>query len=180
MAARRGYGTGAVSYEDKAGTVCRDARGHRGCEGRWRGVASVQVGGQRKWFKVSGPTKQIAAERLREKLDELGGGVVTRAAYTVERCVQDWLEHGLNGRSQQTRDNYRDTIKALLELIGTKPLAKLTVPDVRRGLAAAAEGRSDRTVRLMHDILTRAIDMAVADNRAARNVSALLTNRPEG
>jgi integrase len=178
MAARRGYGTGSVSFEHRG--KCRDPKQHRGCTGRWRGVASLQVEGKRRWVKVDGPTKATAAERLRAKLDEIRSGVETSNSYTVERCVQDWLAHGLNGRSQQTRDAYRDTVKALLEHIGGKPLAKLTAPEVRRALAAIAETRSDRTVRLAHNILTRAIDMAVADNRVAKNVSALLTSRPEG
>lgn len=74
---------------------------------------------------------------------------------------------------------YRDTVKGLLEHIGGKPLAKLTTLDVRRALVAIAETRSDRTVRLAHDILTRSIKLAQGHDLVARNVSAL-AQRPKG
>jgi integrase len=176
---RRGYGTGSVSYEHRAGTACQDAKQHRSCTGRWRGVASMQAGGKRAWVKVDGPTKTIAAERLRAKLEELRSGVKSSNTYTVEKCVQDFLAHGLDGRSQQTKDMYRDTAKSVLEHIGGKPLAKLTALDVRRALVAIAETRSDRTVRLAHTLLTRAIKLAQGHDLVGRNVSAL-AQRPEG
>jgi hypothetical protein len=97
MTPRRGYGTGAITFEHKTGTTCRDTRNHRNCEGRWRGVASKQVDGVRKWVKVQGETKSIAAERLRAKLDEMRSGVTTSATYTVDRALDDWLDHGLDG-----------------------------------------------------------------------------------
>jgi integrase len=134
---------------------------------------------ERRWVNVAGPTKAIAAERRREKLDELRSGVTTSTSYTVEKAVQDFLDHGLDGRSQQTRDMYRDTVKSLLEHIGGKPLAKLTALDVRRALVAIAETRSDRTVRLAHTILTRAIKLAQGHDLIGRNVSAI-AQRPEG
>jgi integrase len=179
MTARRAYGTGAVTFEHKRGTDCHDGKSHRTCEGRWRGIASQQVDGVRKWVKVDGPTKSVAAEKLREKLDELRSGVRTSSTYTVEHCIEDWLEHGLDGRSERTRELYRDSVKALLEHIGAKPLNKLTAMDVRRALVAIAETRSDRSVQIAHNCLTRAIKLAQANDLVSRNVAAL-ANRPKG
>jgi integrase len=143
-------------------------------------VATQQVNGERKRVRVDGPTKSVAQARLKVALDELHSGVVATKDYTVARCVEDFLDHGLNGRSAATRASYEATVKSLLTHVGRVPLAKLTTADVRRAVAIIAEDRSDRTVRLAHDILTRAIDQAVADNRVSKNVSALLTNRPQG
>lgn len=126
MATRRAYGSGAVTFEHRAGTVCRDAKGHRTCTGRWRGVASVQVAGKRTWVKVDGQTKTIAAQRLAEKLADLRAGVKTEAAYTVDRALDDWLEHGLDGKAQATKDNYRHVAKDIREQLGPKRLDKLT------------------------------------------------------
>ncbi len=187
MATRRGYGTGSVSFEHRKGTECQDkgqaslssAKQHRKCEGRWRGVASVQVAGKRTWAKVDGPTKAIAAERLRAKLDELRSGVKTSSKYTVEHAVNEFLEHGLDGRSERTKNMYRDHAKPLLEHIGAKPLAKLTALDVRHALVAIAETRSTRTVQITHNVLTRAIAMAMANDKVTRNVSEL-ARRPQG
>jgi len=36
--------------------------------------------------------------------------------------VDDWLEGGLQGRSERTRSIYREALKPLLEHIGTRPL----------------------------------------------------------
>jgi integrase len=174
MPPRRGYGTGSVSYEHKKGTDCRDAKQHRNCEGRWRGVASQQVEGKRTWVKVDGPTKAIAAERLRTKLDELRSGVKTSASYTVERAVEDWLEHGLDGKSQATKDNARYLAQPVLEHIGGKSLGKLTAVDVRRALTAVAEDRTTSTMQHTYSILSRAITFAQSHDLVARNVAALV------
>jgi hypothetical protein len=86
---------------------------HRHCRGRWRGVLSKGFGpdGRRKRYKVSGRTKQDVIEALKKKKsEELDAGLSTSRSYKVEAAAYDWLEHGLPGRSERTRELYRDAL----------------------------------------------------------------------
>jgi len=69
VANRGRRGEDAVYYDHQTGTVCRDARYHRKCSGRWR--AEVSLGkdgaGKRVRRRVAAKTKT----ELYEKLDEL-------------------------------------------------------------------------------------------------------------
>ena len=50
----------------------------------------------------------------------------------------DWLEHGLPGRSELTREIYRDALAPLLDEIGKRPLQDLTAGEVEAGLRSLA------------------------------------------
>lgn len=173
---RRGEGT--IEFEHRDGQ-CKDARHHRGCVGRWRGVASITVEGKRQRYKVSAATKGEVADKLRAKVDELRAGVRPDGKLTVRQVVSDWLDDGLDGRSDKTRQTYREAVEPLLGVIGGKALANLTAQDVRRGLVAIADTRSTRSVQIAHNVLTRAIARAAAHDLVGRNVAAL-AERPVG
>ena len=102
-ARRRGHGDDAV-YFDHEGAPCQDARFHKRCTGRWRGVVSLGYGadGKRVRRKVSGKTKTDVAEALRALHEELGRGLHTSRTYTVRQAVSDWLDSGLPGRSAKS------------------------------------------------------------------------------
>ena len=127
-------GDGSIVYEHKQGTECRDGKQHRGCTGRWRGVASVTIDGKTHRPKVDGATKTEAARRLRAKVDELRQGVRTDGTYTVRQCCDEWLSTGLAGKSPKTISTYREALGPVLAVIGGKALAKITVRDVERAL----------------------------------------------
>jgi hypothetical protein len=43
--------------------------------------------------------------------DDLDSGVRTSATYTVGDALDDWLAKGLSGRSDRTRELYRNSVK---------------------------------------------------------------------
>ena len=183
-------GDGSIVYEHQHETECRDGKHnaaadkpcaqcqHRGCTGRWRGVASVTIAGKTYRPKVDGATKTEAARRLRTKVDELRAGIKTDGRYTVAQCVEDWLVT-LDRQADKTAKLYADMLRPLLASIGTKALDKLTGQDVRAALVRMAENHSDRAVQMAHQSLARAIRRAVAHDRVGRNV-AEAAERPAG
>src|SRR4029077_7644 len=87
---RRGHGEDAIYFAaDK---------------NRYIGAVSLGFGpdGKRLRRKVSGKTKQEVRDKLRALHAELNVGLQSSAGYTVRAAVDDWLEHGLPGRSART------------------------------------------------------------------------------
>jgi hypothetical protein len=100
--------------------------------------------------------------------------------YTVGDALDDWIEHGLDGRSERTVKLYWDMIaKALKEHLGRARLTELTAADVYGALAEMAPGLSTRTLQIAHNVLVRAIRPAERDNLVGRNVAALV-DPPKG
>ena len=166
-ARRRGHGEDAI-YFDAA-------------KNRFVGAISVGFGpdGKRLRRKVTGRTKAEVRDKLKAAHAELDRGLHTSATYTVQHAVDDWLEGGLQGRSERTRSIYREALKPLLEHIGTRPLRELTARDVRRGLEALSERMSTRYMQLARASLARAIRYAEAHDLVGRNVATLVDN-PKG
>ena len=166
-ARRRGHGEDAI-YFDAA-------------KNRYVGAISVGFGpgGKRIRRKVTGRTKQEVRDKLKAAHAELDRGLHTSATYTVQHAVDDWLEGGLQGRSDRTRSIYYEALKPLLEHIGTRPLRELTARDVRRGLEALSERMSTRYLQLGRASLARAIRYAEAHDLVGRNVATLVDN-PKG
>jgi len=179
-AKRRGRGEDAV-YFDHEGEPCQDARYHKRCQGRWRGVVSLGFGpgGKRIRRKVSGKTKTEVADALRALHEELGRGLHTSRTYTVRQAVDDWLAVGLPGRSERTRSVYREATAPLLEQIGHNALRDLSAGDVRSGLEALAGRVSTRYLQIARGSLMRAIKHAEAHDLIGRNVAALV-DTPKG
>jgi integrase len=128
---------------------------------------------------VSAKTKAEAQTKLKAKLDEQRQGVRSSGTYTVRDCVEDWIGHGLDGRSDKTRQTYREAVAPLLAVLGSRTLRELTATDVRRALVSIAKTRSTRSVQIAHNTLTRAVQRAAAHDLVARNV-AVLAERPQG
>ena len=164
---RRGHGEYAI-YFDAA-------------KNRFVGAISVGFGpgGKRIRRKVTGRTKAEVRDKLKAAHAELDRGLHTSATYTVQHAVDDWLEGGLQGRSERTRSIYREALKPLLEHIGTRLLRELTARDVRRGLEALSERMSTRYLQLARASLARAIRYAEAHDLVGRNVATLVDN-PKG
>ncbi len=166
-ARRRGHGEDAI-YFDAA-------------KSRYVGAISVGFGpdGKRIRRKVTGRTKTEVRDKLKAAHNELDRGLHTSATYTVQRAVSDWLEGGLQGRSERTRSIYQEALKPLLEHIGAKPLRELTARDVRRGLEALSDKMSSRYLQIARASLARAIRYAEAHDLVGRNVATLVDN-PKG
>jgi integrase len=178
MAERRGRGEDAVYY-DHGGTVCRDARYHRTCRGRWRGEISLgkDGSGKRARRKVSGKTKTEVYTKLGELRDELAQGVHSSGIYTVGQAIEEWIG-SITDRDAKTVQTIGELLAPLKESLGNKVLRDLTADDVLGALKDAAETRSSRTVRDARSNLVRAITYAQARGKVARNVASLISARP--
>src|SRR5262245_1137087 len=119
---RRGYGEDSI-YFDHAGE-CRDGEHHRSCPGRWRGSVSLGFGpnGSRVRRVVNGRAKTEVKNKLQDLHDELHDGIRSSPTYTVQNAVDDWLAHGLDGRSAKTISTNREVLAPLTALIGAAKL----------------------------------------------------------
>lgn len=127
----------------------------------------------------SGRTKRDVIDALNKKREELDAGLATSRSYKVERAASDWLEHGLPGRSERTRQIYRDALAPLLRKIGHRTLRDLAAEEVEAGLRSLTGELSSRSLRIAHSSLRRTIRYAEAKGRVGRNVAAL-TDTPKG
>ena len=93
---RRGRGEDSI-YLDRA-------------DNYWVGAVSLGYkAGKRVRKTVTGRTKTAVKAKLRQLRQELDNGVRSSATYTVGNALDDWLAGGLSGRSDRTRELYRDT-----------------------------------------------------------------------
>ena len=145
---RRGYGEDSIYFDHTSG--CRDPQHHCGCQGRWRGSVSREFDpdGKRIRRKVSGRTKTEVKDKLQLVHDELREGIRSSPRYTVQDAIDDFLAHGLAGRSAKTVSTNREVLAPLTPLMGGAKLKELTAADVRSALAQLATSRSTRAVQM--------------------------------
>src|SRR5689334_20022244 len=182
MSTRRRRGEDGISFENRG--PCTDPHRHRHCPGLWRGELTTGYtgDGRRQRRKVSGKTKAAVVDKLRDLHFQLDKGVTPKAGYaryTVRQAAQDWLEHGLEGRSPKTVTKNQNVLEPILAVIGARKLRDLTAADVRQALAAMAAGYSTAAVSMGHLALKRAIRHAEASDLVTRNV-ATLADTPKG
>jgi integrase len=182
MTTRRRHGEDGISFEHRG--PCRDPQRHRNCPGLWRGefTTGYTGDGKRTRRKVSGTTKAAVIDKLRDLHHQLDTGISPKAGYThytVRQAAQDWLAHGLEGRSPKTIKKNQNVLQPLLTVIGARKLRDLTAADVRQALATMAAGYSTATVSMGHLALKRAIRHAEAGDLISRNVAAL-ADTPKG
>src|SRR6516165_1674186 len=182
MATRRRRGEDGISFEHRG--TCSDPNRHRHCPGLWRGeITTGYTGeGKRTRRKVSGQTKAAVIDKLRDLHTQLDKGITPKAGYahyTLRQAAQDWLAHGLEGRSAKTITKNQNVLEPILAVIGARTLRELAAADVRQALAAMAAGYSTAAVSMGHLALKRAIRHAEANDLVARNVAALV-DTPKG
>jgi integrase len=132
--------------------------------------------GKRQRVKRKGKTKTQVKDKLREVVDNLETGVRVEARYTVKDAVNDFLNKGLKGKSKATIDNYRSlATHHLIPQIGTTKLQQLTADQLDEWMDERAGELSTRSLRLIHQILERAIRQAQARDKVRRNVATLIT-----
>jgi hypothetical protein len=88
---RRAQGDDSIDYDHGVGSECTDARHHKTCSGRWRGVISLGTGPDRRRLrrKVNGQTQPEVKDKLRALHEELSEDLRTSRSYTIRRCVED-------------------------------------------------------------------------------------------
>lgn len=165
-----------VSFEHKKGTECADPKWHRHCQGRFRGSVSLgfDASGKRIRRRVTGPTKTTVLEAMEEVRAELGRAPRSSRTYTVRQAVDDWLENGLSGRSERTKDAYRYVVAPVLANIGHRPLRELTALELRAALESVSSQLTTRTLQIARNSLERAIRLAQLHERVGRNVAELV------
>jgi len=181
-ATRRRRGEDGISFEHRG--PCRDPQRHRHCPGLWRGEITLGYtgDGKRTRRKVSGTTKAAVVDKLRDLHNKLDQGITPKAGYThytLRQAAQDWLAHGLDGRSPKTVKKNQNVLEPILTVIGARKLRELTADDVRQALATMAAGYSTAAVSMGHLALKRAIRHAEANDLVSRNV-ATLADTPKG
>ena len=149
MTTRRRRGEDGISFEHRG--PCSDPHRHRHCPGLWRGELTVGYtgDGKRQRRKVSGTTKAAVVDKLRDLHTQLDQGVTPKAGYayyTVRQAAEDWLAHGLDGRSPKTITKNQNVLEPILAVIGARKLRDLSAADVRQALAAMAAGYSTAAV----------------------------------
>jgi integrase len=182
MTTRRRHGEDGISFEHRG--PCRDPQRHRGCPGLWRGefTTGYTGDGKRTRRKVSGTTKAAVIDKLRDLHHQLDQGITPKPGYThytVRQAAEDWLAHGLDGRSPKTVTKNQNMLEPILTVIGARKLRDLSAADVRQALAAMAAGYSTAAVSMGHLALKRAIRHAEANDLISRNVAAL-ADTPKG
>ena len=121
-------------------------------------------------------------DKLRDVRLQLDKGITPKAGYahyTVRQAAEDWLAHGLDGRSAKTVTKNQNVLEPILAVIGARKLRDLSAADVRQALAAMAARYSTAAVSMGHLALKRAIRHAEANDLVARNVAAL-ADTPKG
>ena len=165
---RRGHGEDSV-YFDAANN-------------NWAGAVSLGYspdGKRRIRRKVTGRTKTEVKNKLKIIHSELDARIQSSARYTMSLCIEDWLSQGLTNRSPSTVANYRWLADHAVAKLGAVRLKDLTARHVQRALAELSGSLSTRSLRLVHQIIERAIRHAQAGDLAGRNGASLVT-APEG
>lgn len=151
-------------------------------KGGYTGAISCgfDTSGRRVRVKRKGRTKVQVKERLREVVDDMEAGITAQQGYTVGEAVEDFLARGLKGKSPQTVSNYRSLAsRNLVPQIGGVKLKELTADQLDSWIDERAQVLSTRSLRLIHQVLERAIRHAQARDKVRRNVASLIV-LPEG
>jgi integrase len=136
--------------------------------------------GNRIRVKRKGRTKAEVKRRLREVVEDMEAGVTAGLSYSVEDAVNDFIARGLKGVAGETIANYRSLAKRnITPQIGSIKLKELNADRLDAWIDERAGELSTRTLRLVHQILERAIRHAQARDKVRRNVASLVT-LPEG
>jgi hypothetical protein len=152
------------------------------CPGRWRGVISTGLtpDGKRSRRYISGTTKAAVTDRLRQlQADVIAGARPAPSNHTVRAAAEDWLAHGLPGRSAKTVQKNKDVLEPILSAIGTTRLKELTSAHVDTALAHMAASYSTAAVAMGHLALKRAIRRAQARRYVTIN-AADFADTPKG
>jgi integrase len=159
---RRDRGDGTIAW-DKANKcyVGKLSLGYAG-DGKTRNRPSVR-----------GKTKAEAKDNLDKLRDEIKVGVRTPATYTIELCVQDWLDS--IERDPHTMATITGQAKNwIYPKIGRTKLKDFSATDADRFFRQLAEVLSKRTLVMIKSTLRRSIRRAQVHDLIGRNVVELI------
>ena len=124
--------------------------------------------------KVSSKNKNTLYDKLSTVLEDLDQGVNSPARYTVADCVAEFLRDQITDLDPNTQDNYTRLANThITPYLGRYLLAELRVADVLAWLRGRKPHLSSRTLRLVLNLLERAIRYAQVQEMVVRNVAEL-------
>jgi hypothetical protein len=129
--------------------------------------------GKRDRPTVRGKTKAQVKDRLDKLHDEINAGIRTPATYTVEQCVEDWLEsierdpHTMETITGQARN-------WIYPRIGRIKLKDFTATRADRFFQQIAPSLSKRSLVMIKSTLRRSIRRAQVHDLIGRNVVELI------
>jgi hypothetical protein len=140
-------------------------------------VGSISLGfnsdGSRNRPSVRGRTKTEVKEKLEKLREEINAGVRTPATYTVELCVEDWLES--IERDPHTMETLAGQAKNwICPKIGATTLRDFTATDAENFFKELGQVLSKRTLVMIKSTLRRSIRRAQVHNLIGRNVVELI------
>lgn len=138
---------------------------YRRTDGRWVGEMTIE--GRKRKF-VYGKTRREVQEKLQTALQEKQQGIVLTgtARQTLEQFLADWLE---NSQKQIVRLH-------IAPVLGRHRLQKLSAQHVQAFYTKKLnEGISASTVEVFHNVLHKALDMAVRWGLIPRNVCNMVS-----
>jgi integrase len=125
--------------------------------------------------KVSSKNKNTLYDKLLDVLDDVDQGVNSPAYYTVADCIVEFLRDQIADLAPGTQDNYTRLARThITPYLGRYLLAELRVADVLTWLRGRKPHLSSRTLRLVLNLLERAIRYAQVQEMVARNVAELV------
>ncbi|MEU4283605.1 site-specific integrase [Nocardiopsis dassonvillei] len=125
--------------------------------------------------KVSSKNKNTLYDKLLDVLDDVDQGVSSPAYYTVADCIAEFLRDQIADLAPGTQDNYTRLANThITPYLGRYLLAGLRVADVLTWLRGRKPHLSSRTLRLVLNLLERAIRYAQVQEMVARNVAELV------
>lgn len=170
-----------VGYDDEGGPV--KTRANHRCQGRWTAQVDLGWRGQPPNVKrvrktLYGLTKGDVQEQLRKALREKDAGQLVTRSPTMETWTKHWLEVICveRGLKVNTLKSHRSKVEQyIVPSLGTIRVDKLQPENVRAMYGRMREqGLSESTLRQTHAILRRALEVAVREGKASRNVAAVI------
>lgn len=129
--------------------------------------------GKRDRRTVRGRTKAQVKDRLETLHEEIKAGVRTPATYTVEQCVQDWLESV--ERDPHTMETIAGQAKNwIYPKIGKTKLKDFTATDADKFFKELGGVLGKRSLVMIKSTLRRSIRRAQVHNLIGRNVVELI------
>ena len=140
-------------------------------------VGKISLGfnsdGTRNRPSVRGRTKGEVKDKLEKLREEINAGARTPINYTVELCVEDWLDS--IDRDPHTMETLTGQAKNwIYPKIGTTKLRDFTATDADRFFKELGQVLSKRTLVMIKSTLRRSIRRAQVHNLIARNVVELI------
>jgi hypothetical protein len=140
-------------------------------------VGTISLGfnpnGKRDRRTVRGRTKQDVKDKLDKLHEEIKAGIRTPATYTIEQCVQDWLD------SIELDPHIMATLRSqaknwIYPKIGATKLKDFTATDADRFFSDLGKSLSKRSLMMIKSTLWRSIRRAQVHDLIGRNVVELV------